>query len=508
MAMADLTRRGLLGTLAAAGHPVAAAAQPWAGATIGWPSDVPSWDPHRRFVPDAQPLYKMVFDQPLDQDSRSALVPGLVRAWRLAADARSLELELRDDVRFHDGARMTAADLRWSFLGRIRAGHRVDTAHAWRKVVDIETPSPVRAVMRFDSPAPSAPAWLAFLGSFVVPQGYMERVGPAGFQAKPVGTGPYRLAEYQANARIVLERNEAYWGPKPALRRITVEIIRDSAARVAAVQAGRVDLTVAVPVREIQRLGAMPALAAELNPISRVVLVQLRHDAGFADPRIRLAAHHAIDKRALSRAFFGGAAVPLSVPATPGAPGHLEDFTFPHDPSLAIRLLEDAGFSPDTPASIRMATTRGQFPGDYDMARAIVAMWRTVGIAAELAVIDHARYFELCRANALPEATLYAFDNAIGDPESGAGALLNPLLPFAPSKDTALGQQAIALSDEPDAAVRLRGWRALSREAVEAGDILPLLQSVQTLVRRRTLAYRPYGNGWVLPQTMDWVAGA
>jgi peptide/nickel transport system substrate-binding protein len=511
--MAEFSRRGLLGALAAAGLPVAAASTAQAQAqgqasdavTIGWPSDVPAWDPNQRFVPDAQPIFKMVYDQPLDQDSRLNLVPSLIRAWKMAPDARGLEVELRDDVVFHDGSKFTSADFRWTFFERIKAGHKVDIAQSWRKLVDIEAPTPTRAIMRFDSPAPTAPVWLAFLGSYVVPKAYMEKVGLEGFNAKPVGTGPYRLAEYQMNARIVLERNDQYWGPKPALRRVTVEIIKDTSARVAAVQSGKVDLTISVPVREVARLGNMAALAAELNPITRVILLQVRNDEGFADRNIRLAAHHAIDKKALSQAFYGGAAVPLSVPATPGSPGYLGDFTFPNDPNLSIQLLEKSGYSAQKPAKIRMATTNGQFPGDYDIARAIVAMWKKVGIEAELEVIEYAKYFELNRANKLPEATLYSFDNATGDPEIYAGYLLNPKLPFSPWKDMTLGQKVIDLFNVPGEAERIAGWRALNREAVETGACMPLLQSVQTLVRKKALSYRSYGNGWVLPQTMDWI---
>ncbi len=503
--MADISRRGLVGGLAAVCAAAPAVARLRDGAVIGWPSDVPSWDPHWRFVPDAQSIYKMVFDQPLDRDTRLALVPGLATAWVLAPDALSLEVELREGVVFHDGSPMTSADFRWSFLERIRAGHAVDTAHAWQKVVEIETPSATRAVMRFGSPAPTAPAWLAFLGSFVVPRDYMARVGLEGFRARPVGTGPYRLVEHQADARIVLERNEAYWGPRPSLRRITVEIIRDSAARVAAVQSGEVDLTVAVPAREAQRLGGIAGLAAEVTPVARVTLLQVRHDQGFADRNVRLAAHHAIDKAALGRAFTNDVGVPLSVPATPGTAGFVEDVTFPHDPNIAIELLAKSGFSAVAPVRIRMATTRGQFPGDYDMARAIVAMWRKVGIEAALEVIGYARYFELARGNRLPEATLHSFDTATGDPEIGAGTLLHPLLPFSPWKDMALGQRVMNLFDEADEAERMAGWQAVVREAVEMGACMPLLQGVQTLARRAALSYRPYGNGWVLPQTMDWI---
>src|SRR5215468_2901287 len=75
---------------------------------MGWPSDVPSWDPNQRFVPDAQPIFKLVFDQPLDQSEKLELIPKLITKWELAADGLSLSVELRDDVTFHNGDKMTA----------------------------------------------------------------------------------------------------------------------------------------------------------------------------------------------------------------------------------------------------------------------------------------------------------------------------------------------------------------------------------------------------------------
>ena len=504
--MAAVSRRHML---------QAAAAAPFAGAapllaatpdsvTIGWPSDVTSWDPNQRFTPDAHSIMKAVFDQPLDQDARLKLSPGLITRWEMAADARSLTLDFRDDVLFHDGSKMTAADFRWTFFERIKAGHKVDIAQSMRKVTDIEVVSPTRAIMRFDSPAPTVPVWLAFLGSFLVPKAYMEKVGPEEFARKPVGTGPYKLVEHQMNARIVLERNEAYWGPKPRMQRVTIEIIKDPSARVAAVQSGQVDITINVPVREVTRLKAVAGLATDLTPVTKVILLQVRNDEGFADPNIRLAAHHAIDKKALSAAFYAGAAVPLSVLGVPGSPGYLDDYTFDFNPERARALLAKSGYGMDKPAKIRMASTNGQFPSDYDIARAIVQMWKKVGIEADLEVIEYAKYFELNRGNKLPETTLYTFDNATGDPEIYTGYLLNPKLPFSPWKDMTLGQKVIDQFNVADEQAHIAGWRALNREAAEMGAAMPLLQSVLTVVRKKGLAVVPYGNGWILPQAMAW----
>ena len=504
--MAKLTRRHLLHTAAistlAASSP-SHAAEP-DSVTIGWPSDVTSWDPTLRFTPDAQSIFKAVFDQPLDQSPDLKLIPHLITKWEMAPDALSLTLDFRDDVTFHDGSKMTAVDFRYTFIERTKAGVKLDVAQSMRKVTDIEIVSPTRAVMRFDSPAPTVPVWLAFLGSYILPKAYMEKVGPEEFARKPIGTGPYKFVEHQMNARIVLERNDAYWGPKPKMKRITIEIIKDPSARVAAIQSGQVDITVSVPVREVTRLRAQPNLAADLTPVTRVILLQVRNDEGFADQNIRLAAHHAIDKKALSQAFYAGAAVPLSVLGVPGSPGYLDDYSFAFNPDLSKQLLAKSGYSVEKPAKIRMATTNGQFPSDHDIARAIVQMWKKVGIEAELEVIEYAKYFELNRGGKLPETTLYTFDNATGDPEIYTGYLLNPKLPFSPWKDMTLGQKVIDQFNVADEKSRIAGWRALNREASEMGAAMPLLQSVITVVRKKNLNITPYGNGWILGQSMSW----
>lgn len=495
--MGGLTRRGLLGALLAGGLAGRAMAQRRDTAVIAWPADVPGWDPQRRLLADAQPVYRMVFDPPLERDARLELEPALVTAWEMAPDGLSLELALRDDAAFHDGTRVTSADLRWSFLERLRDVPGLDAAPAWRRLAAIETPGPARAVMRFEAPMPAAPAWLGFLGAFVLPKG--AAAGSA------VGSGPFRLVEHRPGERIVLERHEAWWGLKPALRRVVLEILPTAAARLAAVQSGRADMAVAVPAREAVRLAAAPGLEAELRPVSRLVLLQARDDDGFADPNVRLAAHHAIDKEALVRAFTHGRGMALSLPALPGSAGFDPRFAFPHDPNLAALLLERAGFSPAAPARIGLAATRGAFPGDFDMARAIVAMWREVGIEATLEVMDAARLMERTRAGQLPEAVLRSFDAGVEAPEAGIGALLDPEMPFCVWDGEALARRAEALADEVDEAARAGLWQALGREAVAEGACMPLLQGVQTVVRRAALSHRAHGHGGLQPHTMAWL---
>ena len=134
------------------------------------------------------------------------------------------------------------------------------------------------------------------------------------------------------------------------------------------------------------------------------------------------------------------------------------------------------------------------------MARAIVAMWKKVGIEAELETIELSAYQERLRGGKLPEATMYQWGNAAGDPEMYAGYLLDPKSIFSAFKSDDLGERVTPLLSEADQAKRLDGYRALNRYAVEQGYTIPLLQSVKTVVYAQDVGFVPYQSGYVLPQ--------
>lgn len=478
--------------------------------TLAFPADVPTWDPNARSLAAVQSLYKAVFDQPLTQAPDLSLKPAVVTEWRYRdASGLALELTLRDDVLFHDGSKLTAEDLRYTFLERPRqpvpeGGRRLDTAFLWRRLKDVEVVSPTKAVMHFSEPMPSAVAWLAFLCSFVVPKAHLERVGLEAFTRAPVGSGPYRVVEYSQGSRIVLEAFDRYWGGKPQIERVTIDIVRDPTARVAAVESRRAHAAAEVPIREAVRLGSAPGLVGRIDPTADILLLQISRTGGFEKTEVRLAAHHAINKEALNRAFFQGRAKPISVPAARGTPGSPDDFDFPFSEAKATELLRAAGFAPDKPVKIKFFTTNGAVPNDFDVARAIVAMWRKIGIEADLEVVELSTYQERLRAGTLPEATLFQWGNAVGDPEMYGGYLLDPKSIFSAFKAPDLEAPARALLAETDEGKRLAGYKDFHRTAVEKGYSIPLLQATKTLVHRAELEVVKYDNGWVLPATWSF----
>jgi peptide/nickel transport system substrate-binding protein len=81
---------------------------------------------------------------------------------------------------------------------------------------------------------------------------------------------------------------------------------------------------------------------------------------------------------------------------------------------------------------------------------------------------------------------------------------MNPNLPFNTFRTGEIGQTVVKLFAEPDYDRRIAGYRKINKDVVELGQIIPLLQTVQTLVRKKELDYLKYKNGWVLGQTMTW----
>ncbi len=507
----QLTRRSILQLTGAqallTGLGLPASAQGRDAVTIAFPTDVPTWDPNARVLAGVQSLYKAVFDSPLTQAPDLTPRPNVVKAWRYRdAAALELEIELRDDAVFHNGDKVTADDFRFTFGERPKApvpegGRKLDTGFIWRKVKTVEVLSPTRCVMHFSEAMPSAVTWLYFLASFVVPKAYVERVGVAEFAAKPVGSGPYRLVEYQQNARMVFEAFDRYWGGAPKLKRITVEIVQDASARVAAMDARRVDLAVDLPIREIGRLAKVPGLVGRIDPIADILIIEVNHVGEFEREQVRLAAHHAIDKNAISRAFYAGKAIPIAVPAARNTPGYPKGFDFSHDEAKAKELLARAGFSPSKPAKIGFYTSKGVFPNDFEVAQAIAAMWKKVGIEARLEVMEMPKYQELLRAGKLPEATMYQWGNATGDPEMYGGYLLDPKSIFSSYKSPDLGERVSKLLAETDQAKREAGYRDLHAYAVQKGYSIPLFQGIKTVAYQNKLGFTPYANGWTLLQS-------
>jgi peptide/nickel transport system substrate-binding protein len=478
----------------------ALAAMEGRSATVAFPLDVASWDPVVSANPTISAIYKCVFDQPLE------LAPGLGFAGSVVAehkwlskDCTVLELTLRDGVRFHNGDRLTSDDIRFTFYDRVKNDKASLLAGVWNKIERIDTPSPLKAVMHFSQPMATAPAMLADIPAYILPRAYYEKVGKEGFMQKPVGSGPFRLLDYQREQRIVLAAHEGYWKGAPKLKQVVFQITKDPTARAAALQSGSADITMNLPVREAERLGSLPDMERHIDPTTGVILLQMVNKGIFTDRNLRLAAHHALDKPSLSRALFNGHATPIWLPAGPGMPGYVEGFQIPYDPAKARALLAQAGYSESKPARFRFYTTKGVFASDFDIARAIVQMWKRVGIEAELQVLEGPMMYEYQNNGKFDGPVLKPFNPAGGDPGTYSGYMLDPKVSFSIWKSDDIPPRLYPLMAEPDQEKRLAGFRSFDQWQVEQGYSIPLFLGLSTVVSRKALRFQPYRSGVLMP---------
>jgi peptide/nickel transport system substrate-binding protein len=386
-------------------------------------------------------------------------------------------------------------------MTRLKQDDSLSMAANFGKIVSgVDTPAPNRAIFRFAQKYILAPQRLASDG-FVIPRKYYESVGSAAFLRKPIGAGPYKLIDYARNSRIVLEAHDGYWRGAPKIKRVTILVVSDTSARIAAIQAGQVDFAHNLPVREVLRLGALPGLVGDLHPISNVVMIHMVNKGVFKDRDLRLSMHHAIDKAALSKAFFNGKAEALSTWAGRGAPSYDPDFKFPYDAELAKRLLATSGYTMSNPAKIDFFTFNGVFPNDFDIARSLVQMWKQVGIETNLQTIEFAKYGELSRNDRLEAPVLYNWFNPTDDPESYSGSILNPAKRFSVWKSDDILPRLDPLLGETNYDKRISGYKEFDRWTVEQGYAFPILQGVATVVHTKHLDYVPYRSGLVAPNT-------
>ncbi len=367
------------------------------------------------------------------------LVPLLAIAWRPNEDATVWTLTLRDGVHFHDGTPFDADAVkfnldRWNDPDHPHA-HRDQgkTYVPWRWVfgglrgdgslleeVVVVDAATVRLVLR--EPVGFLPALLA-APYFQIDSPTAVRSASADYGTPAVGsvgTGPFRFGEWREGDRVVLERNDGYWGQPARVQRLVVRGPPEATARLAELLAGTVDIAlnldadaVAV-VRERADLRVV-APQAELN----VGFVAMNQDvAPFDDVRVRRAVAHAVDRQAIVDAFYG----PFATLATDFLPpllwGHADVEPYRYDPARARALLAEAGLAEGFTTELWYVPVSSPLePAPQAIAETIASYLADVGIIARPRTEDWNAYLADANAGRLPMYMLgWAADYA--DPDS------------------------------------------------------------------------------------------
>ncbi len=505
--MLNLSRRQTLGLGAAtfitgvlAGRlPVAAADA--ATLTIAYNVNLPSFDPTvgpSAVNPSIQAIYRSIFDQYIGQGPDLSFQPGLLTAWGWNDDKTKIWMDVREGVTWHDGSPFTPEDVVWSLerAAKAETGNPIQFIWSTAGNYKIEGNKITGDVLRFE---PTFFKWMAFLTGYILPKAYYEKVGAEGFEKKPIGTGPYMVDAYEGNAFLRLKANPTYFGGKPAFDTVIFKFVPDGTSRVAEIESGSSDITLEIPYEEFDRLKGTKGLAGVATPISDIGMIFLNNIDAMLDKNVRLAAHHAIDKKAIVARLLHGYGVPLDTLEAPEYDAYDASIVVGYDPEKAKTLLAASGFSTDKPVKFAIQTTRGFKPKDYEMIQAIVGMWRKVGIEAEIEVYEIAKHYELRAADQLAPAAFYNWGNAIGDPTTSTGFAMFGPSPHSVWNTDDLDAMIGPLWGEMDEAKRIAGWKAVSKYIAEQGYVIPLLQYAQPIVYKDTLKVTPNVSGALQP---------
>ena len=326
----DPDRRKLMKTVAAGTAGLAVTpwlaslvhAQPTQGKTltITLPNNPVTIDPINQLNHDSMVLGQTVFENLVEFGVDGVLRPQLAKALpTVSADRKSYTFELRDDVSFQNGQKMTAEDVKYSFDYMLNPDNKASRRGIFTRIAKVTVLSPTK--VQFDLSEPYHP-WLYFLTKYmgVFPAGSREKHGGDYFKSGPVGvgTGPGIFEEWRANDYISFKKNPNYWQKGlPAWDRLVVRLIPEDSVRVAYLMTGQADIISAPPPREFNRLKSFAGIAGASEPTLGGWFAMMTNTTKppFDDVNFRKAISCAIDRQAISDKVYHGLLEPSGLPA-------------------------------------------------------------------------------------------------------------------------------------------------------------------------------------------------
>ena len=382
-------------------QPIAWGQQPKPGGTlrVAWEADATGFDPGFSRGIQAYYLKGNLFNPLVTVDENLNFVPELAESWETQEDGKVYVFHLRKGVKFHDGTDFNAEAVRWNIQWTTdRDSNSVmdaflDTIEAV-EVIDAHT---VKIILKYPT-FTLLPALAQYREGLLIksPTAY-EKVGKQDAPRHPVGTGPFKLAQWDQNSLIVLEKNKDYWKPGlPYLDRIEFKIMKDGVTRATAIRAGEVDYVSWLPREHADRVAKVPKIHVMTGKGSSTAFSAFNVSRKpFDDPRVRIAlTGYGIDRRAIAKAALLGHGGPQWGFLPPGAKGFKDlSEVYPYDPEKAKALLKEAGFDAQNPLKYSLITHAGE-TALPTMATIMKTQLAKVGVELNVEVLDRPIYLK------------------------------------------------------------------------------------------------------------------
>jgi peptide/nickel transport system substrate-binding protein len=359
----------------------------------------PFLDPARDHSNVGQQFYHNAFDTLILKDPTTTdrvWQPGLATEWKLVSPT-TMELKLRQGVKFHNGATMTADDVIFSLNRMFQATFPPYVVRAKDRFANFDRAEKVDENTILVHSRRPEPLWETLLNLqqlAIVPEAYIAGLsGDANvvedsdyeaFSMAPVGTGPYRIAEFVPQQRVVYERFADFWGEAAPLERVNVISVPEVSARLTALRTGEADIATNIAPDQLATVEGDPALKAEgaATALFHMLILNQNHPK-LRDPRIRQALILGVDRNLLNEALWlGKAIVPDSHTMAEFGEMYMPELkTFTYDPERAKALLAEAGYDG---SEITFDTQGSYYTNGFLAAQAITEMWSAIGVKASV----------------------------------------------------------------------------------------------------------------------------
>ncbi len=446
----------------------------------------------------------------------TSVEPLLATSWEVSSDRLVWTFRLRSGVRFHDGTAFDAAAMKFSLdrqFVKDHPYHDVEGAFKYWKDMGMDTiveqiAAPDDSTLVISLSQPNAPflSNLAMNFAAAVSPTAVRRHGDDFFK-NPVGTGPFRFVEWRKDERLVLQRNESYWGPVPELQRLIFKPIQDASVRYLELKTGAIHGLDNLSPEFIDEIRQNPQLQLlEQAGMNTGYLAMNMERPPFDNRLVRLAINHAIDKHSLVANFYQGLATPAKNPIPPTMWGYNHAIeAYPHDSVRARELLAEAGYPDGFETELwAMPVPRPYMPQPGKIAQALQSDLSEVGIRCKIVQWEWGTYLDKVFAGEHSMALLgWTGDN--GDPDNFLFVLLDKTAAEKPAQNIAFYR-----SDElHEILVRARQMPSQAEREVlylRAQELVhhdvpwvPLVHATQTAAFQKVVrgfALHPTGSKW------------
>ncbi len=332
--------------------------------------------------PGPEQMAMVIYDRLTELGADLTARPGLAESWTASSNGSVWTFRLRRGVQFHDGQLVDADAVKFNIDRIIDDIKPVKRKAFFAKIKSARVVDSNTLEITTDGAFGSLPYLLATAAASIISPKAIRELGD-GLARKPVGTGPFVFQEWVSGERVVLKRNDRYWGGAPKLDGIIYRNVPEASTRVALLETGQADIAQHLPPSEMKRLAANPQIQIVKVPSLEMRDIRFNMlDKRFSDLRVRQAMNRAINVPEIVDKILAGAGTYTGAPVPPSIFGAIKSDKNRYDPALAKKLLADAGYPNGFKATLWGA--KGTTAGLNEMLEAVQAQWLAVGIDVTL----------------------------------------------------------------------------------------------------------------------------